>query len=120
MDKSAAAASPDSYILPTAPSDRPDHLSALLGIRCTVNPSFEFPLFIQAARKPLLPMTDIFSDTVLTGILEKNLDTYLTSDPSSYDDSDISEVSSSTPMLVPLTVLPTQAHTPDSLGDILS
>ena len=100
MKKSAA--SPDSYISPAAaPQDRLHCLSTLVGIRGTVNSFYELPLFIQAARKPLLSLPDSFSDTVLTEILENYLDRYLMSNPSSDFNSDTSEVSPASPMLVP-------------------
>ena len=99
---------------------RLDRLSAFIGICGSVNPFFELQLFIQAARKLLFNLTDNFSDTVLTEILENFLDRYLTSDTSSYDDSDVSEISYSSPILVPPTVSPTQAPVSDSLRDILS
>ena len=116
-----SSASPASYSSPAQASlDRLDRLSAFVGLRGSVNPFFELHLFIQAARKLLLPLLDTFSDSVLTEILEICLDRYLTSDTSSYDESDVSDVSSSSPMLVSPTVLPTQAPVSDSLRDILS
>ena len=67
-----------------------------------------------------MPLVDTFSDSVLTELLEKFLTRYLVSDTSSYDDSDVSDVSSSSSMLVFPTVPPTQAPASDSLRDILS
>ena len=99
---------------------RLDRLSALVGIRGSVNPFFELHLFVQEARKLLLPLVDTFSDSVLTEILEKFLNRYLISDTSSYDDTDVSDVSSSSALLVSPTVPPTKAPASDSLRDILS
>ena len=46
----------------STPQDRLDRLSALVGMRGTlVNPFFELPLFVQAARGPLLPLLHILS-----------------------------------------------------------
>ena len=116
-----SSASPASYSSP-APASlvRLDRLSAFIGICGSIDPFFEFHLFIQAARKLLLPLIDTFSDSVFREILEKFLDRYVISDTSSYDESDVSDVSSSSPMLVSLTAPPTQAPVSDSLRDILS
>ena len=65
---------PDHFSEPPAPTpqDRLDRLSALFGMRdILVNPSFELPLFVQAARGPLLPLLHIFSESVLTELLDK-------------------------------------------------
>ena len=120
LEKSSA--SPYSNLLPAAASlVRLDCLYAFVGIRGSVNHFFELRLFIQAARRPLLPLTVTVSDSVvLTEILENFLDRYLTSDASSYDESDVSEISYSSPMLVPPTVPPTPAPVFDSLRDTLS
>ena len=77
-------------------------------------------LFIQEARKLLLPLMNTFSDSVLTEILEKFLNRYLISDTSSYDDTDVSDVTSSSALLVSPTVPQSQAPASDSLRDILS
>ena len=119
LENSSASTASNSATAP-ASQDRLDRLSAFVGLRGSVNPFFELHLFIQAARKLLLPLLDTFSDSVLTEILEKFLDRYLTSDTSSYDESDVSDVSSSSPMLVSPSGLPTLAPVPDSLRDILS
>ena len=53
--------------------DRLDRLSALIGMRGTlINPFFELSLFVQAARGLLLPLMHIFSECVLTELLEKS------------------------------------------------
>ena len=119
LEHHSASSASDSSPAP-ASLVRLDRLSALVGIRGSVNPFFELHLFIQDARKLLLPLVDTFSDSVLTEILEKFLTRYLISDTSSYDESDVSDVSSSSPMLVSPTAPPTQASASDSHRDILS
>ena len=100
-----SSASPASYSSP-APASlvRLDRLSAFVGLRGSANPFSELHLFIQAARKLLLPLLDTFSDCPHrdSGIF---LHRYLTADTSSYDESDVSDVSSSSPMLVSPSVL---------------
>ena len=72
--------------------NRLERLSALVGMHGFINTCFTLDAFIDAARKPMFPLTNIFADGVLTEILEKVLDRYITSDPSSFDDSSLSRM----------------------------
>ena len=124
--------SPEHFSVSPAPTpqDHLDRLSALVGIRGTlVNPFFELPLFVQAARGPLMPLLHIFSESVLTELLENCLDQYLTFDTSSHIFSARASVrhvfpspsaaSPSSVLLVSPTVPQSQAPASDSLRDIL-
>ena len=111
--------------------DRLDRLSAVIGMRGTlINPFFELSLFVQAARGPLLPLFHIFSECVLAELLEKVLDHYLKSDPSSPISSAHASVQHvfpspgialpPTPLPSPSSDFPLPSPSSDFLRDILS
>ena len=82
------AASPESTISPAAELSRLQHLSTLVSLRGITNPFFVLPQFLDAIRTHLSALSSIFSDDVLSDVLEKILDRFLiTADSVLPDDS---------------------------------
>ena len=94
------AASPDSSHSPaSAPIDRLDRLSGPVGLRGMTNPFFHMPSFVEATRRHFLPLTNLFSDDVLTELLEKFFDIFYPHHYSSTFDHSLSHNSSSSSMV---------------------
>lgn len=94
------AASPDSSHSPaSAPIDRLDRLSGLVGLRGMTNPFFHLPSFLEATRRHFLALTRLFSDDVLTELLEKFFDIFYLHHYSSTCDHSLSHISSSSSMV---------------------